>query len=231
MARHALSNHLRRRARNGRRWRTGIVVLLALLLGCQGGQTTRSRRSVSGPLLPVSGQVLKNYGSLRQWWQWCQNENATSMPPVRQLILRYMGDRREFHQPAGPDGYLLCVTPLDRKLDAVPVLADVSIGLFEMGTAGQDADRLPLRVWRVGRDDLSNYWTETNLLNGYVFPVDWGERPVARGEYLLYVIFGFGSQDDFVCLCEVVVFEDLIPREAPDWAAPIQEESNADTNP
>lgn len=198
---------------------TFAAAVIVLAVGCS-PRPSNGTVTVAGTLMPldpgVGGPTL-HPGSLCRGHagQAARTNNTAPVQqsgPIEELIAIYVETGRDFHEPIGPDGYMLRVIPLDRELVPVHRPAQVTIGLFATGPTGEPIQGPPLRVWQVGERSLQDYWVPTRLLDGYLFRLDWGPTALERGRYVLCVRLDDRGTDGFSSVCAAIGFDDFARR-------------------
>jgi len=139
-----------------------------------------------------------------------QNTGTATEQIANELALLYVNSGRDFHEPKGLDGFVLQVTPLNQKYETVRDKAEVTIALYPGGPTG--ATEKPMRVWHIPGGELDQYWNHTKLLDGFVFRLEWGERPLPRGDYKFVVCFDYQQAKAKQVLCRKIDFQDYNGR-------------------
>ncbi len=57
--------------------------------------------------------------------------DAKDKAPVTEIIIKYISTARNFHKPAGPDGYVIQIIPLNNQYHPIEQPADITICLFD----------------------------------------------------------------------------------------------------
>ena len=129
---------------------------------------------------------------------------------VADMLLFYVSSGRDFREPAGLDGYVIRVVPLDKKFR--PVRVDGTVEIVLARESGPPGTAKVLRRWRIGPEGLEEYWLQTSLLDGYAFRLDWGENDPGVGMYRLVVKLNYRGKKVTEIICRELVFDDLQAR-------------------
>ena len=200
----------------------GLICFLFILgqNGCGITAASKVPLRLKEPVPPLVGEAAT------QLYQQARSkcDNATPVVgdknEVSELVLTCVSTGRDFYEPKGPDGFVLRVTPLDGRYQAVQTAANITIILY--GAQGeQDRDTSlkyrkvppgrPLRLWYVPANELADYWLPSRLLNGFLFRLEW-VREVPPGDYILSVIYERQEQVGTQTICQEVFFQDQMPR-------------------
>jgi len=184
------------------------VALLSMSCGQQG--QGRVPRRLADPVRP---SVEADWGTLMGPTVNAgdeQNTGAATERTANELALLYVNSGRDFHEAKGLDGFVLQVTPLNQKYETVRNKAEVTILLYPVGST--EATEKPLRVWQIPGGELEKYWSRTKLLDGFVFRLGWGERPLPRGDYKFVVCFNYQQAKAKQVLCREINFQDYRGR-------------------
>jgi hypothetical protein len=197
----------------GKTFFSPAAATLILIVGC-----TSSRSPLSGddatlkPITPVSDTPSgKNNGPD---WAWCLRSATalSSLTGVTHLVLIYASGGRDFRDPPGPDGYILRVIPLDKDRHPTSVSAEVHIGLFDNPPRPNSQGRLiPIQQWFLDAKQLKNYWRRDALLDGYLFPLDWGESSTPPGRYLFLVYMNHPKKNNSA-VCQQITFQNVVEQ-------------------
>ena len=188
--------------------------------GCGWTATSKMPRSPKKPVLPLTGEAATRF--YQQARSKCENPGPVEggRDGVSELVLTYISTGRDFYEPKGPDGFVLRVTPLDGRYQAVQTAADITIILYGgQGAQGRQAERdrntsleyrkvppgRPLRLWHVQASELADYWMPSRFLNGFLFRLEW-VREVPPGDYILSVIYERQEQTGTQTICQDVFF-------------------------
>ena len=161
------------------------------------------------PVLPAQDEEFLASGQALFEECFAEPDESTDEDVLREVILAYVNSGREFRSPAGPDGYLLRVIPLNRMMRSTEVAADLTIGLFAAtDDISEVLEMRPLCYWRIHREELADYWVPTSLLDGYMFRLDWGANEIGPGLYRIIVKFEYEESERGKIFCREIVIED-----------------------
>ncbi len=132
---------------------------------------------------------------------------------VSELLLIYVSSQRDFRAPAGPDGYLFRIVPLDKSYRPIPVKAEVTIALYrDQEVVKSQPLPEPVRIWQIPRTEIENHWVSSQDLDGYLFRLDWGLQGPGPGNYRLLVRFDYIQEQKNLTICRAMLFQDSAGR-------------------
>lgn len=197
------------------------VLFTALLsVGCDSGYRT----ALVAPPRPLAAAVLplprgSSTGALGSH---CGEQTIPAPGAIADVVVAYLSTGRNFHTrdnadpdqqasaaTSAPDGYVIRVVPLNCKLMATFVPAQLNIALYADGVSATDGARQrPLLAWEVQPSISANYWAKTRLLDGYVLRLDADRNGPGPGRYRLIVRLTYADGETVRTLCRAVTFED-----------------------
>jgi len=180
-----------------------LLTILCLLGGCGAANTPGKPRRLAEPIEPLPDSDNVAYGIDPQY-QSARDKHAI------QLVLSYFNNGRDFVAPAGADGYVLNVIPLNAKYQAFPVEGNVTISLWNNDSPNNKTTKKPLKIWRINDDVLPKYWQTTRLLDGYIFRLSWGSTPMPPGEYQFLVRMDYKQGKTIRTVYQHIVFVDSV---------------------
>jgi hypothetical protein len=124
------------------------------------------------------------------------------------VLLSLTTASRDFRPPAGTDGYVLRMIPLNKKAQPLPIVANVTILLCEDSRLADTSAPPPLRTWHIAAESLPDYWAAGTLLDGYLFRLDWADTPVPPGRYRLIVRLMDRGDKINRGFCQEITFEE-----------------------
>ena len=201
-----------------RRAMSGVVVVVLLLLmlflgSCNSAKGDKKMVVLMEPVLAGQDEEVMISGQVLFEKCFAAPDESTGADVLREVVLTYVNSGRDFHSPAGPDGYLLRVIPLNRMMRSTEVAADLTIGLFAATEEVSEVlEMRPLCFWRIGKEELVDYWVPTSLLDGYLFRLDWGEKEIGPGIYRIVVKFEYEESGRDKIFCREMVIEDQYQR-------------------
>ena len=182
-----------------------LFLAAVLISGCQSSKAPDQPLRLAEPIAPQAETILEP-------WNDCFEKPQPSGQKrlVTEMLLSYLNRGRDFRGPQGPDGYLLRVILLDRNSRPVRIPADVTVALFaETGQKNYPARDRPVRLWQIRASNLDEYWTPSNLLDSYLFRLDWGPVGPGPGNYRFLVRLSYKQQNIRETLCSEITFQDL----------------------
>lgn len=186
-----------------------LLILLCAVGGCVDADGVA--RGLGEPIEALCVDDGAELTSLAQWLRDCNEGDGKT--GVRELVLRYLTSGRDFAGAQGPDGYVICVTPLDIKWRVRQIGNKMTVGLFNSEKEDEITESNALFLWQLKSDRLRRYWTTTSLLDGYVLRLSWGDYDPGTGSYLLVVMLEVGSGGKAASICQKIEFEDVLLRE------------------
>lgn len=180
-------------------------VIIFLQLGCRTAKDETFPRRLAEPVLPC-GEILANeiIYSEEDLCRCLQQERPKD-DLVAELILSYVNAGRDFREPAGPDGFVIKVIPLDNEYHPRKITGDVFVSLYDNQPEPENSSEKPLIQWHIPQARLDEYWTPMRLLDCYLFRLDWGEGNSFTGDYRLRVQLVYRQKDKLKCICKEIV--------------------------
>ena len=127
--------------------------------------------------------------------------------PIAEVVFNFNHGLRDFRPPAGPDGYILQIIPLNRDFKSTPLTGRLTFILFAGSALTQDGSiGSPVHIWRIDPSDLRQYWRPSALLECYLFQLDWGEVLPQPGNYEFVVHIAYEQDHKVVNICRAVSF-------------------------
>jgi hypothetical protein len=127
---------------------------------------------------------------------------------VADVLLSLTTVGRDFRPPAGADGYVLRMTPLNKKAQPLPIVADVTILLCDDSRLADPSAPPPLHAWHITAESLPDYWAAGTLLDGYLFRLDWADSSVPPGRYRLIISLMDRGDRTKRGFCQEITFEE-----------------------
>ena len=191
-----------------------MKIFYLLILLCAVGGCVDADGVAQGLGEPIEALCIDDGAKLTSFDQWLRDCNeGDGKTGIRELVLRYLTSGRDFSGDQGPDGYVICVTPLDIKWRVRQVGNKMTVGLFNSEKEDEITESNALLLWQLKGDRLRRYWATTSLLDGYVLRLSWGDYDPGTGSYLLFVMLDIGSGGEAASICQKIEFEDVLLRE------------------
>jgi len=193
----------------GRRVISVVVLLLLFLSSCNSPKRSRGMVVLMEPVPAEQDEEELISGQMLFKACFAAPDESVDEDVLREVVLTYVNSGRDFRSPAGPDGYLLRVIPLNRMMRSTEVAADLTIGLFAATEEVSEVlEMRPLCYWRIGKEELADYWVPTSLLDGYLFRLDWGANEIGPGLYRIVVKFEYEEAERRKIFCREMMIED-----------------------
>ncbi len=112
---------------------------------------------------------------------------------VQDLVLGSMMSMQDFKPPAGQDGYVLSIAPLNKDSKSIPIASGrLTICLYRHPHTSQPLDPSGLlRMWQLEPYELNRFWARTRLLDCYILFLDWQEPPDTDANLLFAVVMEY----------------------------------------
>jgi hypothetical protein len=192
-----------------------LIWLPVLVFSCQ-PQPARQSPAALGPIPAVADtantpEKNTSFSALIESCVFSQTNSLTGTL-VKDLLLVYSNNGRDFMAGEGSDGYILRVIPISQKYESVRIPAQMSIYLYEnvISDTG-DSNVFPCCVWQVPDTVLDQYWSKSAMLDGYTLPLHRDHPPIYEGgEYLFVVRMVYKQNKQTFTICNLLNIQDAM---------------------
>ncbi|MBI9017876.1 MAG: hypothetical protein JEZ07_11520 [Phycisphaerae bacterium] len=180
------------------------VCLFILTSGCvRDGQKSSLNKQWAEPIEVTSRDDGLGYSQYRQY-----SDNSGK---VADIALRYVSGGRDYNFDGKADGYAVIATPILKNFDVTEIQGKAIVRLYRIvnNNNKEEVIEKALLRWDVHPGYLPINWRKTNMLDGYVLRLSWGENAMATGRYLLLIEFEYKDKDVVRNIFREIRFDDL----------------------